>query len=583
MNMYIDCLAWIKKTIQELGHADIAMDKVVVEPTKDPTHGDIATNAALVLSKQLKLAPKALAEDIIKSLQKNPEIEYISLAGPGFINITLTQNFWIKQLKTMINLGNNFGKPAENNAKKEKILIEYVSVNPTGPLHAGHGRNAILGDTIASLLAFYGHEVTREYYINDAGGQVDALSRSVYLRYKEALGQTISPDDFTADMYGGDYLIPAGKILAHQFGEKYLNTHEEEWLSIFKDASVDLMMQTIKEDLEKAGIHMDVYTSEKALAKDGLIDQMLETLTASGDAYTGVLAAPKGIVVEDWEEKPQTLFKSVIHGDDVDRVIKKSNGQWTYFAGDAAYHYHKYKRGFNQMINVFGADHAGYLKRLMAVVSALTQKNAHLEIKVTQMVNFIDNGIPIRMSKRAGTFITFKDVIDRVGIDATRYMMVSRHQDSSIDFDFAAVVAQIKDNPMFYINYAHARIHSVLRHMKNSYPEFDTTTLIDSDLSLLKDDAELNMIKSLATWPRIVEMAVHYREPHRIANGLYDIATVFHGLWSKGKEKTELRFIDANNMPVTFARLSLIIQVATVIKTGFGILGINAIEEMGND
>lgn len=456
-------------------------------------------------------------------------------------------------------------------------------MNPTGPLHAGHGRNAILGDTIASLLAFYGHPVTREYYINDAGGQVDALSRSVYLRYCEALGRTLSLDDFTKDMYGGDYLIPAGVHMAKEYGDRFLDQPEHLWLDLFKEESVALMMDGIRSDLKAAGIVMDVYTSEKALAQAGAIDRMLESLCKSDDAYVGVLAPPRGIVVEDWEEKPQTLFKAVQYGDDVDRPLKKSNGGWTYFAGDAAYHYDKYHRGFSQMINVFGADHAGYLKRLKAVVQAITKGNAHLEIKVTQMVNFMDHGTPIRMSKRAGTFITFRDVIEKVGIDATRYMMVSRHQDTALDFDFSLVIAQTKDNPIFYINYAHARIHSVLRHMMSLDPAFSVDLLLDTPLHTLTDPAERSMIEALATWPRTIDMAVTYREPHRVANGLYDLASAFHGLWSKGKENTSLRFIDPHHLDRTYARLALIHKVASVIRSGLKILGIDAIDEMRQD
>ncbi len=582
MNLYVDVLKWVKEAIVEINPlaSELDMSKVNVEPTKDASHGDVSTNAAMVLSKALATNPRELGNLLCQKLQAHNEIESATIAGPGFVNITFKNHFWHQQLNGMIQMGTSFGKPAQDGTPKEPILVEYVSVNPTGPLHAGHGRNAILGDTIASLLAFCGHKVTREYYINDAGGQVDALSRSAYVRYCECFGKVVTPADFGPDMYGGDYLVPAGQELAKRYSDKFVNADESEWLEIFKDDCVALMMDMIKTDLTKAGIMMDVYTSEKALAKAGLIDQMLEHLTQTGDAYVGVLAAPKGIELDDWEEKPQTLFKSQEHGDDVDRVIKKSNGAWTYFAGDSAYHFDKFKRGFTQMINVFGADHAGYLKRLKAVVHAMTQGKANLEIKVTQMVNFMDNGNPIRMSKRLGTFITFRDVVERVGIDATRYMMVSRHQDSALDFDFAAVIAQIKDNPMFYINYAHARIHSVIRHMKNLKSDFDTNNLIEADLSTLTDASEIDLIKVLATFPRQIEMAAHYREPHRIANALYDLATQFHSLWNKGKTNTQLRFIDENDFNKTKAKLALIWQVATVIKTGFGILGIAAIEIM---
>lgn len=583
MNIYQEIFSWIQCTIRVLypDAVEHNISKIVVEPTKDPSHGDVSTNAAMVLAKPLGVAPKQLGATLIEALKKNPDVMHITLADPGFINITFSKEYWLKNLTAMVIMGENFGKPsATQELSCEKFLVEYVSVNPTGPLHAGHGRNAILGDTIASLLAFYGYSVTREYYINDAGGQVDALARSVYLRYCEALGRPLHDNAFTQDMYGGDYLIPAGSFLAAQFKDQYLDKAEDEWLEPFKSVCVDLMMQTIKDDLTFAGIKMDVYTSEKEIAQNGIITDMLNFLKTTGDAYIGILEPPKGITVEDWEEKPQTLFKAIAYGDDVDRVLKKSNGAWTYFAGDAAYHFEKYQRGFTHMINIFGADHAGYLKRLLAVVAALTKNQATLEIKVTQMVNFMDQGVPVRMSKRAGTFITFREVVERVGLDATRYMMISRHQDMALDFDFSAVLAQTKDNPIFYINYAHARIHSVLRHAAKIWPDFDMSILYGISLDTLHDEAEFHIIKVLSTWPRTIHNAVKYREPHRVANALYDIAHSFHGLWSKGKENHHLRFIDPDNKEVTMARLALIYQVATVLKTGLKILGIHAVEEM---
>ena len=582
MNFFHGMLDHIKSiandiaSAQGIGSPDTT--KVVVEPTKDVSHGDVATNAALVLAKPLGMNPRQLAEILCEKLNVLPEISNVAVAGPGFVNMSFTNDFWIKQLHNLLDAGTNYGRA--DIGKKAPINVEFVSTNPTGPLHAGHGRNAVLGDAIASLLQFTGYNVTREYYINDAGGQVNALARSVYLRYCESLGDTISDDDFKDGMYGGDYLVPVGKTLAEQFGDQYRGQAESVWLEPFKEATVAIMMVDIKADLATAGVTMDVYTSEKALVKAGLVDATLAALEATDDVYVGVLDAPKGMVIDDWEERPQTLFRATKYGDDVDRALKKSDGSWTYFAGDIAYHYDKHRRGFSNMINVFGADHAGYLKRLTAAVSAITHSKAAFEIKVSQMVNFMDNGTPVRMSKRAGTFITFKDVIDRVGKDATRYMMVSRHQDMSIDFDFAKVIEQSKDNPIFYIQYAHARIHSVLRNMISSDSSFSTNTLIDANLDLLTDEAELSMIKRLATWTRVIETAAMAREPHRVANALYDIAALFHSLWNKGKDNTSLRFIDANQPELTKARLALIWGVANILKSGLSLLGITAVEEM---
>ena len=556
----------------------IDMSKVVVEPTKDVNHGDIATNVAMVLAKQMGMAPRQLADLLCPKLASLPHVSQVAVAGPGFINLTFSSEFWFNQLHTLLKTGADYGKGVPNS--KGLINVEFVSANPTGPLHAGHGRNAILGDAIASLLQFAGYNVVREYYVNDAGGQVDALARSVYVRYCEALGDVITSDAFAEGMYGGDYLVPVGQSLAKQFGRDYHNKPESDWLEIFKEATVALMMVDVTHDLAAAGVVMDVYTSEKALVKAGLVDRTLTALESTDDVYVGVLAPPKGMVVEDWEERPQTLFRATRYGDDVDRPLKKSNGSWTYFAGDIAYHFDKYQRGFSAMINIFGADHAGYLKRLTAAVSAITQHKAQFEIKVTQMVNFMDNGVPIRMSKRSGAFITLKEVIERVGKDVTRYMMVSRHQDMALDFDFAKVIEQTKDNPIFYIQYAHARIQSVIRHMKTLKSDFSVDQLAEAPLHLLMDEAELALIKTLATWPRIVETAAVMREPHRIAHALYDMAAAFHSLWNKGKDNVSLRFIDEKAMDVTMARLALIWGIATVLRSGLSILDIISVDEM---
>ncbi len=583
MNFFHDLLDSIKAitltlTKEQNITTTVGMSKVVVEPTKDVNHGDIATNVAMVLAKQMGMAPRQLADFLCSKLASLPHVSHVAVAGPGFINLTFSSEFWFTQLQNILKAGADYGKGVPNS--KGPINIEFVSANPTGPLHAGHGRNAILGDAIASLLQFAGYNVVREYYVNDAGGQVDALARSVYVRYCEALGDTIAEDAFAEGMYGGDYLISVGQALAKQFGHDYHAKPESDWLDIFKEATVALMMVGVKSDLTAAGVVMDVYTSEKELVKAGLVDRTLAALEATDDVYVGVLAPPKGMVVEDWEERPQTLFRATRYGDDVDRPLKKSNGSWTYFASDIAYHFDKYQRGFSSMINIFGADHAGYLKRLTAAVSAITQHKAQFEIKVTQMVNFMDNGVPIRMSKRAGTFITLKEVIERVGKDVTRYMMVSRHQDMSLDFDFAKVIEQTKDNPIFYIQYAHARIHSVLRHMKTLDSNFSMDQLVAAPLHLLTDEAELALIKTLAIWPRVIETAAVMREPHRIAHALYDIGAAFHSLWNKGKDNVNLRFIDAQAMDITLARLALLWGIATILRSGLSILDIIAVDEM---
>jgi arginyl-tRNA synthetase len=554
------------------------LKKITVEPTRDPLHGDLATNVAMILAKPLGQNPRQLAEKIVSDLKKIPDIEKLEIAGPGFINMTLTPRFWHNQLREVLERKERYGNSMLG--KNELLNVEFVSVNPTGPLHTGHGRNAVLGDTIAALMQKVGYKVVREYYVNDAGGQVNALARSVYLRYLQALGQKISENDFTDDMYHGDYLVPAGEAFAKEFGKAWLDKTETEWLPFFRERSVAVMMSGIQKTLGKLGVMMDVYTSEKELVNAGRVEETLKILEEQGDVYQGVLNPPKGHVVDDWEERPQTLFKATAYGDDVDRALKKSDGSWTYFAGDIAYHVDKFRRGFKHMINVFGSDHSGYVKRVISAVKAVTQGQVDLEIKVCQMVNFLDNGVPVRMSKRAGTFITIDEVIDRVGKDATRFMMISRHQDMSIDFDFAKVVEQTKDNPIFYIQYAHARICSVLRHTQTIFPSINPDYLESAHIELLTDESELAMIKLIANWPRQIEVAALVREPHRLANFLYDLASQFHALWNKGKDNTHLRFIDPNQEELTKARLALIKCVAMVISSGLLLFGITPVQEM---
>jgi arginyl-tRNA synthetase len=548
--------------------------KINVEPTKDPTHGDIATNIAMILAPQLKTQPKLLAEQLVKTLKNDDFFQKIEIAGPGFINFTLQKEVFQKELLDIFNLKTQYG--ASDIGKGKTVNIEFVSANPTGPLHAGHGRNAILGDVIASLFQKVGFSVVREYYINDAGGQVDILAESVYLRYKEALGIKNEESAYEGK-YPGDYLVPVGKAIADKDKDLYLQKDKAEWLPVFKKIAIDLMLEAIKDDLNSLGVHMNVYTSEKQLAQQGLVDEVLAILKNKGDIYEGILTPPKGHTVDDWEERPQTLFKSTKYGDDIDRALQKSDQSWTYFAGDLGYHLHKLRRSYDKMINIFGADHIGYIKRLKSAVSALSDGKADFDIKSSQMVNFLDNGVPVRMSKRAGTFITLKDVIDRVGKDATRYMMVSRHQDMPIDFDFTKVIEESKDNPIFYIQYANARIHSVLRHAKELNISCESSAI---DFTLIEENEELAMIKLLSQWPRQIEIAVKTLEPHRIANYLYQLAQSFHSLWNMGKDNTELRFIDKQNKILTISRLGFISCIAIVIESGLELIGITPLKEM---
>jgi len=581
MNLFPIFHAYVVESIRALNlDSALAADwqqKITVEPTRDPSHGDLATNAAMVLAKPLGQSPKDLAQRIASNLLGRSEIIKAEVAGPGFINLTLSPEFWHAQLPIILEKGSHYGASALGAG--QKVNVEFVSTNPTGPMHAGHGRNAVLGDTVAALLSKVGYDVCREYYVNDAGGQINALARSVYVRYRQACGQPIETADFDADMYAADYLVPLSKKIFEQDGTKWLNQPQENWLDYFREISTQEMLNLIRQDLENLGVHMNVFTSEKALVANNQVQKTLDILQSKGDVYQGVLEPPKGHVIDDWEPRPQTLFRATTYGDDVDRPLCKSDGEWTYFAGDVAYHQDKLQRGFDHLVNVFGADHSGYVKRIQSAVKALTDGQKTVEIKVCQMVNFLDNGVPVRMSKRAGTFITLKEVIERVGKDATRYMMVSRHQDMSIDFDFAKVIEQNRENPIFYIQYAHARVYSVLRHNHDIFPEL-TLKNVSLPLHLLKDEHELAMIKILTNWPRQVEVAAQTREPHRVANFLYDVSSTFHALWNKGKDHTHLRFIDPQNFEQTQARLALITATAAVIASGLELLGITPVQEM---
>lgn len=557
--------------------SDIDISKITVEPPRDTSHGDVATNAAMVLAKQAKMNPREIATLIANALTGKPNYQKIEVAGPGFINIRFSNNLWYDLLKEILTQENNFGSSTVGNGTK--VNVEYVSANPTGPLHVGHGRGAIFGDVLSELLAKAGFEVTKEYYINDAGAQVDVLAQSTYVRYLQALGEDA---EIPEGCYPGDYLIPTGQAIADADGDKWKNAEQSEWLPYFREYSVNAMMSLIKEDLAVLGIKQEVFSSEKKLVDDGMVDTSLDTLTKRGLIYEGVLEPPKGKKPDDWEPRPQTLFKATKFGDDIDRPLKKSDGSWTYFASDIAYHHDKFKRGFTEMIDVWGADHGGYVKRMKSAVKAITEEKGNLDVRLCQMVNLLEDGQPFKMSKRAGTFITLRDVIDAVGKDVMRFMMLTRKNDAQLDFDLKKVKEQSKDNPVFYVQYAHARIHSVLRHALEMFDDIDVSpqALANADFSSLDDEAELSIIKVLAQFPRQIETAAEMHEPHRIAYYLQEVAAAFHGLWNKGKDDTSLRFLIENDKEKSISRLALVSAVAIVISSGLDIFGVQPVKEM---
>jgi arginyl-tRNA synthetase len=579
MNIFNHFHRYVLSILETLkSHGDLPHDmdfsRVVIESPKDSSHGDLSTNAAMVLAKAAGTNPRDLADKICRELSKADNVTKVSVAGPGFINFSLSADFWRTQLTNILKAEKDYG--FSDLGQGEPLNIEFVSANPTGPLHTGHSRGAVLGDAIASLLTKVGYNVVREYYINDAGGQTDILARSAYLRYLQACDHQVEESRFEG-LYPGDYLVHIGELLKDTYAGKFVNAPESEWIDIFRKFTIDQMMLSIKEDLLALGVHMDVFTSERALVEANGVIKAVEFLEKQGDIYTGVLEKPKGHDVEDWEPRPQLLFKATKYGDDVDRPLQKSDGSWTYFAGDIAYHYDKYRRGFAKMVDIFGADHAGYVKRIKAATKAVTGGQGQVDIKTTQLVNFMENGEPVRMSKRSGNFVTLRDVVDRVGRDVARFIMLTRHQDMTIDFDFAKVVEQTKDNPVFYVQYAHARACSVLRHGREVIGNFD---VVNVDTSLLTDESELAMIKILTQLPRQIEVAALAREPHRVANYLYEVASTFHALWNKGRDHVELRFIDPQDKELTLSRLALVQSVANVIAEGLTVLGVDPVEEM---
>ena len=580
MNLFTDIRSLVLEALSAMqaagdlpGGLDFA--NVTVEPPRDPAHGDMATNAAMVLAKPAGQKPRDIAEALAARLSGDARITAVDVAGPGFLNLRLADTVWQSVVTDALKTGDGFGR--SDMGQGAKVNVEYVSANPTGPLHVGHTRGAVFGDALASLLDFVGFEVTREYYINDGGGQVDVLARSVYLRYLEAHGQAVAFEDGT---YPGDYLIAVGEALKDKVGDAYVDQPESVWLESTRDFSTDAMMELIRADLKALGVEMDVFYSEKSLYGTGRIEEALAALDAKGLIYEGVLEPPKGKKPEDWEPREQTLFKSTEHGDDVDRPVKKSDGKWTYFAPDIAYHYDKVSRGFDALIDVFGADHGGYVKRMKAAVSALSDGKVTLDIKLTQLVKLYKNGEPFKRSKRAGTFVTLRDVVDQVGSDVTRFHMLTRKNDAPLDFDFDKVLEQSKDNPVFYVQYANARVNSVLRKAAEARIEVGDATLASADLSGLSDEAQLSVARKIAEWPRLVEIAGRTNEPHRVAFYLYDLASELHALWNRGNDQPDLRFIDEDDHVSSQAKIALARAVTVVISAGLGILGVTPAEEM---
>ncbi len=551
-------------TIPEMANTS----KVVFELPRDPSHGDIACNAAMVLAKQVGMRPQDLAELIATRLEGCDGVTAVDIAGPGFINITVEPRLWTAELRTIVTVGGRYG--SNDSGAGKSVNVEYVSANPTGPLHAAHARGAVLGDALAGLLEFSGWSVVREYYTNDAGGQVDTLARSVYFRYREAHGEAIG--EIPSGLYPGAYLQEVGLALVARDGDRYLAQDEEEWLAPIRTFAIDAMMALIRDDLLGLGIQMDVFSSERALIENGAVQAAMDKLQRDGHLYRGVLDPPKGKEPEDWEPREQLLFRATAFGDDTDRPLQKSDGGWTYFSSDIAYHLDKLERTGGTLINIFGADHGGYVKRMMAAVEALSGQRNMLDIKLCQLVNLMENGKPVKMSKRAGNFVTVSDVINAVGADVIRFIMLTRRSDQTLDFDYAKVTEQSRDNPVFYVQYAHARCCSVLR-QKSEVPE-------EASLERLTAPAELALIKLLVSWPRMVVSAASTHEPHRIAFYLMDLASAFHSLWTAGREDPTLRFILDGDTELTAARLCLVKATATVIRSGLGVLAIPAKEEM---
>ena len=583
-HLFADVLARVRgATVAVLGpNADLS--RIVVEPPRDPTHGDMATNAAMVLAKDAGKKPRDVAEGIAAKLRGDDKVTSVDVAGPGFINLTLKPNVWTEELRLVLEAGSNYGR--SDIGKSEKVNVEYVSANPTGPMHVGHGRGAVFGDALANLLSFAGYNVTREYYVNDAGAQVDMLARSAFLRYREALGEDIGT--IPEGLYPGDYLKPVGGELAAEHGAGLSTMKEVQWLPIVRSKAIAMMMDGIRDDLAALDIHFNVFFSERSLI-EGKRDEVratIEDLRKNGEVYEGRLPPPKGGNLEDWEDREQTLFRSTGFGDDVDRPLLKSDGSYTYFASDIAYHRSKVARGFLNLIDVWGADHGGYVKRMQAAVKAISGGKADLDVKLVQLVRLLRAGEPVKMSKRAGEFVTLREVVDEVGRDAVRFDMLYRKNDAALDFDLAKVIEHSRDNPVFYVQYGHARGQSVFRNAREELPELPeeaparATMLKGAPLERLIDTGEVSLLRRIALYPRVVEAAAAAHEPHRIAFYLYELASEFHAQWTRGKDLPHLRFIIQNDRETTTARLALVEGIVTVLASGLDLLGVSAPEEM---
>ncbi len=579
MNLFADIRELVVGALAELvaaGALPAGLDfaGVAVEPPRDAGHGHLATNAAMVLAKPAGMAPRVIADLLAAKLMADPRVAGADVAGPGFLNLRLVDAAWQGLVRAVLETGTAFGQSALGRGRR--VNVEFVSANPTGPMHVGHVRGAVVGDALARLLAYAGWDVTREYYINDGGTQVEALARSAFERYREANG--LEPE-IREGLYPGDYLIPVGEALKAKYGGSLLDKGEEVWLADVRDFATDMMMDSIRGDLAALGVEMDVYSSEKALFGTGKIEAAIKTLTDKGLVYEGTLEPPKGKEPDDWEPRIQTLFRSTAFGDDVDRTVKKSDGTWTYFAPDIAYHFDKVQRGFDELIDILGADHGGYVKRIKAAVAALSEGRVPVDVKLVQLVKLWKGGEPFKMSKRAGTFVTLRDVVDEVGADVTRFIMLTRKNDVALDFDFDKVMEQSKDNPVFYVQYANARVNSILRKAREAGLDVSDAVLANADLTVLDHEAEIQMARKLAEWPRLIEIAAKGNEPHRVAFYLYELAADFHALWNKGNDEAGLRFLQ-ENAEVSKAKIALARAVGVVICAGLGILGVTPAEEM---
>jgi arginyl-tRNA synthetase len=591
MNIYAEFHARIAALLDRFGKEGrlpqgLDPARFVVEPPRDPSMGDLACNAAMVFAKEAKASypnPRQLATELAYELTQEPDVDQAEVAGPGFLNIRLKTSVFADILRVILVEGGDFGRGAAGRVAARKVNVEYVSANPTGPMHVGHGRGAVFGDALAGLMEFAGSQVTREYYINDAGAQVDVLARSAFMRYREALGESVTIPE---GLYPGDYLKPVGVTLAEKFGASLRDKPEAEWLAPVRDASIDAMMAMIRDDLAALNITHEVFFSERSLheKRNGVsdVDAAVSELRGNGLVYEGRLPPPKGQLPEDWEDREQTLFKSTAFGDDVDRPLKKSDGSFTYFASDIAYHRKKIEGGFDVLVDIWGADHGGYVKRMSAAVEALSGGKTALDVKLCQMVKLMRDGEPIKMSKRSGDFVTLREVVDEVGVDAVRFMMLYRKNDAPLEFDLAKVLEQSKDNPVFYVQYAHARAHSALRQALAAFPDLELSgpRLAASGLAQLSDESELALIKLMAQYPRVIEGAATAHEPHRLAFYLHELASFFHSHWNRGKDQPQLRFVNQDSRDLTCARLALVSGLMNVLASGLSVLGVNAPKEM---